>query len=164
MYSRTFFISSEPFNQHQEIPYGDDDLGLQALSGKASVTVCMERNAHVESVPASSWLQWLKQKHRHLSAGHFYKPGVWWQPGLFGIALIGHWLLLPFIFSGLEWWKWIPVFIIGFLIRWLNHYYWTNKLGEKDTRIWYPLLEIMYTAYLVVMGVVTLITKKKTWS
>jgi biofilm PGA synthesis N-glycosyltransferase PgaC len=164
MYPRSLFISSDPFSHHRDIPYGDDDLGLQFFSGKPAVSVCMEKNAHIISMPATSWLQWLKQKHRHLSAGHYYKTGLWWQPGLYGIALIAHWLLLAFVADSIMWWRWLPIFVLSMLIRWFTYYRWASVLGDKDTVWWYPLLEIIYTAYLALMGSVTAIAKKKTWN
>ena len=164
LYPRSLVIAADPFSKHQEIPYGDDDLGLQALSGKSLIRVCMEKKAHVISTPASSWSQWLKQKHRHLSAGHYYKPDLWWQPGMYGLALIGHWFLLLFMIDSLTWWKWIPVFAVGLLISWISYFRWTLQLGDKDTASLYPLLEITYAVYLAVMGSVTTLAKKKTWN
>jgi len=164
LYPRSLFMASKPFSQHQDVPYGDDDLGIQALSGKSVIKVCMDERAHMISMPAKTWSQWLKQKHRHLSAGHYYKPELWWQPGLYGLALIGHWFLLSLMFDSLTWWKWIPVFAVGLLIRWLNYFRWTHKLGDKDTVRWYPLLEIIYAVYLAVMGSLTTLVKKKTWN
>ena len=124
----------------------------------------IDEKAHVISTPATSWQQWLKQKHRHLSAGHFYKPGMWLQPGIYGIALIGHWTLLPFMVDSILWWNWIPIFIVGLFLRWLNYFRWTRKLGDKDT-VWpYPFLEIIYAAYLAFMGIITVVVKKKSWN
>ena len=163
LYPKSLFLKAQPFHQHQDIPYGDDDLGLQAFA-KSSISVCVEKKGHVISMPATSWLQWLKQKHRHLSAAHFYKPGVWWQPGMYGMALIGHWVLLYFMIDTLAWWKWLPLFVIGILFRWLTCIIWTRKLGDKDVIILYPLLEIIYAAYLAVVGTVTIVAKRKTWN
>ena len=164
LYSRSLFLSTNPFSLHQHIPYGDDDLGLQALTGRTLISVCSEKKAHVVSRPATSWKEWLRQKHRHLSAGHYYKPELWWQPGLFGIALAGHWFLLPFLFIEIAWWSWIPIFVVSLLFRWMNYFDWTTKLGDKDTVRWFPCLEIIYTIYLFVMGVVTIVAKKKSWN
>lgn len=164
LYPRSLLIANDPFNRLHDIPYGDDDLGLQAISDKSEVRVCLNENSFVISDPAISWSQWLKQKHRHMSAGHYYKPGLWWQPGLYGIALIGHWSIMVFMIGSLTWWKWIPVFVMGLLIRWFYYRKWTFKLGDQDTVPGYPLLEIIYTVYLAVMGTLTIVAKKQTWN
>ena len=164
LYPRALMIELKPFSHHQDLPYGDDDLGLQVLSDKSVINVAMDAKAHVISIPAATWPQWLKQKHRHLSAGHYYKPGKWLQPGVYGIALIGHWFLLPFMFDSLLWWKWMPIFMAGLLLRWLNYARWTRKLGDNDTAWPYPFLEIIYTIYLAFIGITTVVAKKKTWN
>ncbi len=164
LYPKSLLIANDPFSHIRDIPYGDDDLGIQAISDKSEIRVCLDEKSFVISDPTTSWTQWLKQKHRHMSAGHYYKPGLWWQPGLYGIALIGHWSLIVFIIGSLTWWNWIPVFAIGLLIRWFNYIQWTQKLGAKDTVAVYPLLEIIYTVYLAVMGTLTIVAKKQTWN
>jgi len=164
LYPRALFLSSDPFTNHRDVPYGDDDLGMQAISNKTIVAVNLDSRSYMVSAPATTWTQWLKQKHRHLSAGHYYRNKVWWQPGLYGLALIGHWFLLPFIISSVLWWIWIPAWITGIFIRWQNYFQWTKKLGDKDTAISYPILEIVYAAYLAFMGAFTVISKKKTWN
>jgi glycosyltransferase involved in cell wall biosynthesis len=164
LYPKSLLVSELPFLQSKEIPFGDDDIGFQALSGKSKVNICIDKNAHVFTLPATSLAGWLKQKHRHLSAAHYYKAELWWQPAVFGLALILHWLLLPFMINSLDWRNWVPVFVIAILIRWINYIKWTAKLSDTDTNYWYPLLEVIYAAYLAFMGLTTLLVKKKTWN
>ncbi len=164
LYPRSLLLSSDPFHKHADIPYGDDDLGLQSMLGRSPVEVCMDKRSHVISTPASSWIDWFKQKHRHLSAGHYYKTNLWWQPGLYGLALIGHWFLFPLMMSVGLWRVLLIISIAGIFIRGQNYFQWTKKLGDKDTVIIYPVLEIAYAIYLALMGTFTGISKKKTWN
>lgn len=164
LYPRSLFLSSDPFLKHAEVPYGDDDLGLQAMLGRTNIGVCLDMRSHIISTPASSWTDWFKQKHRHLSAGHYYSSGLWWQPGMYGLALIGHWFLFPLLMNMSIWRVWLIISIVGIFIRWQNYVQWTKKLGDKDTVIVYPVLEITYAVYLAVMGAFTFVSKKKTWN
>lgn len=164
LYPRKIFLEGDPYKNHESIPYGDDDLFVQAMVAKTPVRICDDPQAHVVTGPVTSWPALWKQKHRHMSAAHHYKKKLWWQPGLYGVSLVVHWfLLLGFLFI-LPWWKWLPVFLIGLFIRWITYIIWTNKLGEKDTIAWFPFLEIQYAAYLAVMGFYTLFNKKKAWN
>ncbi|MBK9982984.1 MAG: glycosyltransferase [Saprospiraceae bacterium] len=164
LYPRSLLLSSDPFRRHAEIPYGDDDLGLQAMLGHTSVETCLDKASHVITTPATSWTDWFKQKHRHLSAGHYYKTNLWWQPGMYGLALIGHWFLFPLMMNMSIWRGWLILSVIGLLIRWQNYDQWTKKLGDKDTIVVYPVLEIAYAIYLALIGAFTVISKKKTWN
>ncbi|MEP6646456.1 MAG: glycosyltransferase [Saprospiraceae bacterium] len=164
LYSRALFMTLDPLRHHLNIPYGDDDLGLQSMANSTRVNICADTNAHVFSIPASSWTEWITQKHRHLSAGHYYKTSLWWQPALYGIALVVHWLLFPLLIIFLKWQLWLLPFALGLFIRWVNYFYWTKKLGDMDTVVKFPLLEIAYAAYLAILGCITAVSKKKTWN
>ena len=164
MYSRSLFLEANPYQGHEGIPYGDDDLWVQQASSLTSVNVNFEKAAHVYSDPPVSWRQWINQKHRHLSAGHHYSLASLLQPGIYGMALILHWLLLPLFlpiaFDSLM----FTALIIGLAVRWDTYRRWTRQLGDADTAWWYPLLDIGYAFYLAGMGIFTAVAKKRTWN
>jgi len=164
LYPRSLFLTKDPYQSQKDIPYGDDDLFVQMLAGDTRFNVCNDPSAHMISKPALSWSGWMDQKHRHMSAGHFYKKTLWLQPGVYGIALVMHWVLIIFLAAGAYWWKWMPVLLIGLLIRWGNYSVWSRQLIGRDTILWYPLLEIIYAVYLGVMGIYTLFNRRKTWN
>ncbi len=164
LYPRSFFLQKDPYSSQSSIPYGDDDLWVQMMASHLRFNICADPESHVISEPKPSWQDWIKQKHRHMSAGHFYTNGLWWQPGIFGMAVILHWLLIPFLIVGTFWWKWLPVMLIGLLIRWIIYAGWTKRLGDRDTVKWYLFLEINYAFYLGGMGIYTGLGKKKTWN
>ena len=163
LYPRSLFLQLDPYKE-TSAPYGDDDLLVQQLSEHVRIKVADDRLAYVFTRPPGSWKEWLNQKHRHMSAAHSYSNKLWWQPGIYGIMLVIHWVLLPLLIASSFWWKLCPVLLIGLLIRWSTYNRWTKKLGDEDTVKWYPVLELNYAIYLGVMGVYTLINKKKTWS
>ena len=164
LYPRSLFLQEDPYNNQQHIPYGDDDLWVQKAAEKTSVKVCFEKEAHVYSTPATSWVAWLHQKHRHLSAGHHYQKTSWWQSSEYPIALIFHWgLFFPLIILAGNLWIGIS-FLIGLLLRWWTHLKWTKRLGDQDTNLWFPILEMVYALYFVIMGAFTLVVKRKRWN
>ncbi|HUR30330.1 MAG TPA: glycosyltransferase [Saprospiraceae bacterium] len=163
MYHRELFQTIDPYHKDQLL-YGDDDLWVQKAAHHTWIKICDDAGAHVISEPAADIKSWWRQKHRHLSAGHEYNKGAWLQPGVYGVALIGNWLLILVLLFCSHWANWLPVFLIGLLIRWFNYNVWTKQLGSRDTIAWYPVLEIQYAVYLMVGGVVTLFNKKRTWS
>ena len=164
LFPRQIFEEVNPFKDHVDIPYGDDDAIVQKLSKATGVSVNLDSASFTCSDAPVSWSSWFRQKHRHMSAGHHYAMSSWWKPGLYGMALIIHWFTLPFL-SPILAQSDISFFLLsGLMIRWITYVQWTQKLGEKDTRIWYPLAEMAYAVYLAVMGLWTLVTKKKTWN
>ncbi len=163
LYEKKFFQKVNPY-AGDKLPYGDDDLWVQQASKRAKLNVCFNEKAHVISKPATTWRQWVRQKHRHLSAGHQYDRGAWWQPAGYGLALMTHWfLLIPLLTTGEAIWV-LCGFVVGLLLRWFTHIRWTNKLGDRDTNYWFPILELCYAVYLAGMGCITTLVKKKAWS
>jgi hypothetical protein len=164
MYPEELFINVNPYMHYHEIPYGDDDLLVQQAVEKTRIEANLDDASFVYSDPPSSWRSFIKQKHRHLSAGHHYNMKLWWQPGLYGIAFILHWMIIPVLILriGLNWI--FLLFLAGLLIRSRVYAKWTETLGQKDTIKWYPLLEMGYALYLAGMGLFTLFVKKKTWN
>lgn len=164
MYSRDLFLKINPYKNHWDIPYGDDDLWLQQAVSVAEVKVNLNKASFMMSLPETSWRSWLRQKHRHLSAGHHYDKTSLWLPGGYAFALIVHWLVLPIILIFCPQPQIIGLATFGLFVRWFTYAHWTQRLGDRDTLIWYPLFEVIYATYLAVMGMITLVAKKKKWS
>src|SRR4030095_12930501 len=55
LYARELLLEKNPFQNHTDIPYGDDDLAIQSLAGQAQVSVCLDREAHMISSPPVSF-------------------------------------------------------------------------------------------------------------
>jgi glycosyltransferase involved in cell wall biosynthesis len=164
LYPKDVFLKINPYQDHQQVPYGDDDLWVQKSAPHLVVHPNLNPESFVYSIPADSWTLWFRQKHRHLSAGHQYNFRHWVKPGLYALALIGHWLLLPVLLLNCMNVWWYVIFMACLLYRWHRYFRWTRKLGDRDTLLWYPVLEVFYAIYLAGMGLVTILTKKKTWN
>lgn len=164
MFPKKLFLEKKPYESKENIPFGDDDLWVQKLTDYVPARICDDPSSFVETVGHTNVHDWLNQKHRHLSAGHYYTTGHLAKPGIYGIALFFHWALILVLIICSFWWRWVPVFIIGIAIRWISYGGWTKRLGDRDTNFWYPVLEFLYAMYLGFMGIYTWIRKKKTWN
>jgi cellulose synthase/poly-beta-1,6-N-acetylglucosamine synthase-like glycosyltransferase len=164
LFSKKVFEQLNPFASNLHIPYGDDDTLIQAASGKYSIGIALHPETFVQSVPATSWKQWFLQKHRHLSAGMHYSASMWWQTGLFGIALIAHWIVAAWLIACYYHLFLLVVLLAGLLVRWIVAGWWMKRLRDTALIPVYPLLEIGYTIYLIAMGGMTLINKRRTWN
>jgi poly-beta-1,6-N-acetyl-D-glucosamine synthase len=163
LYARSLFQKIDPYKNQKHIPYGDDDLWIQQASATTKIGVSIDKASHVISAPATSWKEWVKQKHRHMSAAHHYDKRSWWQPGLYGLALMAHWFLLPFVLPGSHLIV-VILFVAGLVIRWMTYDKWSRELGDRDTIGGYPFLEAVHALYLAGVGVFTMFVKKKKWS
>lgn len=164
LYPRALFQQVQQKQKGQSMPYGDDDLLVQAARSHSASRISLHPDTFVYTLPASSWGQWIKQKHRHMSAGRFYGWGSWWQPGMFGAALIFHWTLLtPLLLFSFNGWI-MAAGCVGLLIRWWIYSRWAVQLWDTKAVKLYPVYEIGYTCYILLMGMMTLMKRKSTWN
>lgn len=164
LFQKQSFLQIDPYRLHPGIPYGDDDLWVQAARKKLPVRVCYDPETFVITRAPNTWSGWIRQKHRHLSAGRYYTLTTWWQPGLFGIAWVLHWILiLPLFLTTFSVYL-LMFFLMGLTIRWAGCYHWARTLKESRLNTVYPLYEVAYAVYLATVGLMTLLVKKKTWN
>jgi cellulose synthase/poly-beta-1,6-N-acetylglucosamine synthase-like glycosyltransferase len=71
-YRKSFFEKAGGFAGHLTRLSGDDDLLVNHHASSGHTAVMATRESMVESMPATSWKQWFRQKTRHLSASGNY--------------------------------------------------------------------------------------------
>ncbi len=72
-YKKTVFESAGGFKKHQHLHSGDDDLLVNAVADKQSVTCCLNPKTFVESLPKRTFKAWIDQKRRHITTAPHYK-------------------------------------------------------------------------------------------
>jgi len=164
LFSKSVLLNTDFNQQSKKATYGDDDLLVQAMKGKTLVKVSLDPGSFMYTEPAESLTEYIRQKHRHLSAGHYYSLASWLKPGLFGIGIILHWfLLIPMLWYNVSI-VFDLAFFIGIIIRWIGYASWAKRLGYPEMRWTYVGYEMMYAVYLAVVGVMTIFTERKTWN
>jgi len=72
-YRKTTFFENNGFGAHNHIISGDDDLFVNSNATETNTMVEFRTGAHTRSVPCSGFIQWAKQKRRHLTTAPYYK-------------------------------------------------------------------------------------------
>jgi len=72
-YRRDDFFTNKGFGSHNHIISGDDDLYVNTNATGANTTVEFGNGSHTRSIPASSIVEWITQKKRHLTTAPYYK-------------------------------------------------------------------------------------------
>lgn len=73
-YRKQVFIDNKGFESHIHIPSGDDDLFVREIAKKGNVKVQTHPDSFMWSASAENFKLFVRQKHRHLSVGFYYKP------------------------------------------------------------------------------------------
>lgn len=188
MYSKSLFWRNNGFAQHSSLLSGDDDLFINQASTKNNVSVCISEEGQTTSIPKNTWDEWYIQKKRHMSVGKEYKFRDRFNLGMLWISGILVWLLLipvffvfPFWFTAPEWSRipvefladyglghWYPyndwmrmitgIFVAYIVIKWLVLSSINKNLGNTISSWKIPFYDFLYTVYLVVIGIITLLS------
>ena len=164
-YKKSLFFKNKGFASHIHIQSGDDDLFIQEIAPKNTVSIIIKNVAHTKSQVTTSWKNWIYQKRRHISASPLYQTKFKILLAIYPFAqflfLIS--ILLLFIFKTN-----ILNILILLLLKWVTSYiinYKTMKNLDVSDLYWiHPIYE---TIHLLIQGnfvLLNLFRKPEKWS
>lgn len=154
-------------------PSGDDDLLISRIATATITGVCTDYEAQTLSLPQESWAAWWRQKQRHSSVGKYYAPRIKQGLGLYALSHHLYWfsavvLLLFFIFSKQVVPATLLVFLVAlFLVRlglyWWNAGQWYRGLREKGLLLFFPLGDLGWAIYNVLLSPYIFLKNRQEW-
>ncbi|MCB9230807.1 MAG: glycosyltransferase [Bacteroidia bacterium] len=161
-YTRSFFKRSGGQAGIKGRLSGDDDLLVNAHAlGRRTVAV-VSRESVVPSIPKATFSSWLRQKKRHLSASGAYSfRSQAFLAMLHGAHLIFYVSLILVLCTGGEMAFAGLIFLLKTILNLLCFGPPARQWKQLDLLIWYPLLDLLFLGYLVVVGPVGKISKPK---
>lgn len=146
---------------------GDDDLMINVLAYKDNTSICIHPDSFMYSDPKTSLKSFLNQKTRHISTSVYYKPlhqvlltlfsssQIIFYVGLVLGLILGTFSLKMALFILLT--KWVIQQTVNFPIM--------KKLKEEDLFWKFPVLDVLFFVYLLVMPFYYFINKNNSrWS
>lgn len=163
-YRKEEFFRVNGFTSHMKLHSGDDDLFINQVATPTNTAICINQGGFTQSLPKTSYKNWIRQKQRHVSTAKYYKPKNKFLLGLFYISQLLFWILA--ISLSITTFKW--PFVLGLIaIRFLSVYliFWhsARKLNEKDLLLGLPLLELFLITSQLVIFISNLTTRSKRW-
>lgn len=159
-YSKSLFRRTDGFAATLESLSGDDDLFVQQVHARQSgrVVQLFGEDTYVPTDAPSTLKQWVRQKIRHTSAGRFYSRSAQLHLTLYHATstLI---CLAPFLIG---WWG-VVFPVVRFLAHGLSLASAARHFRERGLMLWYPILEILYIIYNIVVAPVGLARIPTRW-
>lgn len=163
-YRKSLFEKSG-FGNDKNYVGGDDDIFVNRHATKDNCQTVISPDSQVISVPKSTWLTYLKQKKRHLSAGKRYHQKDQTSLGIFSLSSSVGWVLFVYLAFAVEN---KALILAPFAVRSLSFYSIFTLSGQKlKVKLSYwalPLLDLCYTIYYPVVGLIALTAKRIKWS
>lgn len=163
-YTKSIFLENKGFQPFMSFIAGDDDLFVQKVATGKNTAIAIHPDSQTISIPKETLKSYIIQKKRHLGVGSYYKFKYRLLLGmLYFSMLLCYICFVPLLTTE----KYQLVVIVGFGIRLMILGFVYFKLSKllKDRQEWYlfPLLEIIYSLYYLVMGLISLQSKKVKW-
>ncbi|WP_308990559.1 glycosyltransferase [Mariniflexile litorale] len=163
-YTKKDFFKANGFINHLKVRSGDDDLFINQVATKNNTAICFSKNSFTQSIPKTSFKDWIKQKRRHISTAKYYKLKHKILLVLFYSTQLLFWFLAPILIIAT--YKW-PIVVILVLIRLILQYtifgLSSKKLGEQDLIIMLPFLEVFLIITQLTIFINNLISKPNYW-
>ncbi len=163
-YTSQQFYELKGFASHLHLRSGDDDLFVNEAATPENTAISFETANHTRSVPKNDFKEWFHQKKRHVSVAGEYKLKHRLLLGIFYIARILFWILLPvlLIFSI------YPELVLGavalkLLLEAFIYLKSAKKLDELDLVWLFPLLDLFLIFTQLAIFISNLISKPKHW-
>lgn len=163
-YKKDLFNSFKGFDKSKNILSGDDDLFVNAVAKAGNVEVCIDKDAFTYSQAETTFANWLNQKKRHLRSGFHYRFIHQALLFLFALSLLLFYVLFIWLlFKGILL-KWVlAAFLSVLAAKLLVTFRIYKKLGAEDLLLLSPVLDVVYTGYLVLIFFLLLLQPKDHW-
>jgi glycosyltransferase involved in cell wall biosynthesis len=159
-YPKSVFTAIGGFAHSRQSLSGDDDLLVQEVRRRnaAKIIHVFDPASFVPTDAPSTWRQWLRQKTRHTSASRFYAHDVQTHLTLFHASNALLWLA-PF-FAG---WAGAGFLALKLLQQHVILKEAAEVLQEEDLLSTQPVLELLYTAYNLLVAPVGVLKMPRRW-
>lgn len=163
-YRKSLFFESKGFASHLHIMAGDDDLFVNQNATKTNTRIQVTKDTLVLSEPKRTFSSYVVQKLRHQSVGKYYKSEHKWMLSIFGLSSILFYALfitllalqiMPEVVLG--------IFVARLLVQLIVFRQAMKKLSCLD--LWWqtPLLDIMYSFFMLLIAPIGTFRKLKRW-
>lgn len=161
LYEKKLFQSVNPFEKHPDLLSGDDDLFINAVATGVNTKICIDHDAFVYSEPKHTWSEYFHQKKRHVSTATTYKRKHIFLLGLFSASQILAFVIGCILILTHYWLFVLSIFSIYMMLKWFVARQLLLTLKEEDLIPLFPILDVIYTLFIVVLSPFLFFTSKK---
>ena len=163
-YTKKEFFNANGFISHIKVRSGDDDLFINQVATKENTAICISPDSFTESLPKTTFKDWVKQKRRHISTAKYYKPKhkilltsiyitnlLFWILGLFLMLFLFNWQLV------------LSLILIRLTVQYIITGISSKKLNESDLLFYVPILELFLIYFQLTIFIKNLFSRTNHW-
>jgi len=163
-YKKSEFFNTNGFISHMNVRSGDDDLFINQIANAKNTSICFSKESFTKSIPETKFKDWFNQKRRHISTANYYKLKHKLLLALLYKTQLFFWVLsISLLIIAFKWQIVLTLFLLRLIIQYTIIGFSTKKLGEKDTIVFLPFLEIFLIITQLTIFINNLISKPNHW-
>ena len=163
-YTKSEFYKANGFINHLDIRSGDDDLFINQVANSANTTICFSPESFTQSIPETTFKNWILQKRRHISTAKHYKLKHKLLLAILFCSQLFFWILaFVLLLESFQWKLVIALMIFRFFTQFMVVGYSAKKLGEKDILLLLPFLELFLIIAQLTIFIKNLVSKPNHW-
>ena len=163
-YKKSEFFNANGFMGHMNIRSGDDDLFINQIATSNNTTICFSKDSFTTSKPKTKFKNWFNQKRRHVSTAKHYKLKHKVLLVFLYTSQLFFWLLATILFiTTFKWQIVLFLFVFRICIQYFVVGFSAKKLGETDTLLLLPFLELFLIIAQLTIFINNLISKPNHW-
>ncbi len=163
-YKKELIKGFKGFDKAKNMLTGDDDLFINAVATGKNTMLCVDKAAFMYTGPEKTFSGWLNQKKRHLRSGFKYKFIHQLLLFVFALSNLAFYITFIALLAKGELLKPVLALFLGLLLaKLIATFRVYKKLGSEDLRFLSPVLDITYTAYLLIIFFLLLLKPKDSW-
>ncbi|GGK26637.1 glycosyl transferase family 2 [Yeosuana aromativorans] len=163
-YKKSEFFNANGFISHIDVRSGDDDLFINQVATSNNTTICFSKDSFTQSIPKTTFTDWIKQKRRHISTAKHYKFKHKVLLTLLYSSQLLFWLLaFVLLIFQFNWKIVLALLLFRLCLQFLVVGFSTKKLGEKDILYLLPFLELFLISVQLTIFINNLISKPSHW-
>jgi len=163
-YHKNEFIKTNGFNNHINMPSGDDDLFINETANSRNTAICFSSKSVTRSEPKKNLGSWITQKRRHVSTAKHYKRKHKLLLGLFYCSQFLFWgLAIALLIIQYPWKCILPLVALRSMVVYITLTASARKLDETNLVLLNPILELFLILIQFGIFITNLISKPKHW-
>lgn len=146
-YKKKLFFEGKGFGSHYHILSGDDDLFINEHSTRKNTAVVLSKDSFTVSIPPNRFVDWIKQKKRHLTTAYFYKTTDKIILGLEPITKLLFYLAVIYLSFTQAWMIGLAAYTIRLIVQLVIIKLGMMKLNENGFLFLIPILDVFIPVF-----------------
>ncbi len=163
-YKKSLFFKNKGFASHMHLPFGDDELFVNANANSNNTTLCIHPDTQIWAVPKTSFKDYLIERKRKAVARKFYKSK---HNFILSMQVVTQFLfyvmLVAACFFNTLWFPALGIFVLSMVVRCFIYPRLLRRLSYPGLAWWFPVLDILLFIFLVFNGILSIFVKKAQW-